>query len=129
MSLSYYIPNIRSSFNVGGDIIPIEGIYDFRIEVEKLKAQYGIYINVNNADSLIPIRGTICMGENDVSKSAIFVINNNSINCYIERIFYHHVKHLYLVSFSILLDNKKIKDVIPVSPKDKKISRIDILDV
>jgi len=117
MDLDYYIPRKKLVLRVASQHeIPILGIYSFFVKIDRLEAEYKIWVDTKFVSNFImgddPLDGrdVIKMGMWEVNLDAFLLIDNRSpISCQIDIVSYISNKHSYLVEISFLLDKKHIK--------------------
>ena len=136
MSLTTYIPLREATLQHRGKDIPALGIKRFSIEVERLSSVYEIWVDVNQASSIIEasdnvITSGISMVPTEMDESATFVIDGFSISCVIKYYAYHSLKHAYLIRLEFPLDRNKVKTYIfeKDSEDNREQTRFDILDL
>ena len=136
MSLVEYIPVAEASLQHGGKKIPIVGVKRFSIDIERLTSIYEIWLNVNDASSIIDasdnvVTSAISLVPTEMEEPATFIIDQLSISCTIKHYAYHSIKHAYLVKIEFLLDRNKVKTYIfeKDDGNNRKQTRFDILDL
>ena len=136
MSLVSYIPIREATLKHGGKDMPVIGIKSLAMEIERLTATYEIWINVNDATSIVAasdnaVTSAISMVPTDMNEPATFIIDSLSVPCVIKHYNYHSVKHAYLVKIEFSLNKEKVKTyILDKSSDDNKVqTRFDILDL
>ena len=116
--------------------MPVVGVKCFTMDIERLKAIYEIWVNVNDAISIIAasdnaVTSAISMVPTDMDESAIFEIDGTSISCVVKHYVYHSIKHAYLVRIEFPLMKDRVKPYIyeKDNGNDKEQTRFDILDL
>ncbi len=136
MSLVSYIPIREATLKHGGKDMPVIGVKCFSMEIERLKATYEIWLNVNDASSIIAasdnaVTSGISMVPTDMDESASFVIDEVTVSCVIKHYVYHSLKHAYLVKIEFPLMKDQVRSYMHEkdSGNDVKQTRFDILDL
>ena len=136
MSLVSYIPVREATLKHGGKDMPVIGIKGFTMEIERLTATYEIWVNVNDATSIIAasdnaVTSAISMVPTDMNESASFVMDEVTVSCVIKHYVYHSIKHAYLVKIEFPLMRDQVKPYIyeKDNGNDVKQTRFDILDL
>ncbi len=135
MSLAEYIPLRNAILKHGSKDMPVVGIKGFSIEIERLIAIYDIWLNVNDASSIISasdnvVTSAISLVPTEMKEPAIFVIDELSVSCTIKYYTYHSIKHAYLVKIEFPLDRNKVKTYIfEKDNENSEQTRFDILDL
>ena len=136
MSLVSYIPIREATLKHGGRDMPVVGIKCFTMDIERLKAIYEIWVNVNDAISIIAasdnvVTSAISMVPTDMNEKATFVIDEVIVSCMIKHYVYHSLKHAYLVKIEFSLMRDKVKNYIFEKDhcNNKEQTRFDILDL
>ena len=116
--------------------MPIVGVKGFSIEIERLSAVYEIWLNVNDASSIISssdnaVTNAISLVPTDMNEPAIFIIDELPVQCLIKHYAYHSLKHAYLVKIEFPLNRDKVKTYIYEKDNGDGTSqtRFDILDL
>ena len=136
MSLATYIPLREAILRHSGKDMPVMGIKGFSMEIERLSAIYEVWLNVNEASSIIAasdnaVTSAISLVATDMNESAIFVIDGESVSCTVKHYAYHSLKHAYLVKIEFPLDRNRVHTYIyeKDSGDNKEQTRFDILDL
>jgi len=136
MSLASYIPIREATLRHGGKDMPVVGIKGFAMEKERLHATYEVWLNVNDACSIVSasdnvVTNAISMVPTNMDESASFVMDEVEVSCTIKHYSYNSLKHAYLVKIIFPLAKDKVKQYI-YEKDDKgsvKQTRFDILDL
>lgn len=138
MSLVSYIPIREATLRHGGKDMPVVGIKGFSMEIERLKATYEVWVNVNDATSIIAasdnaVTSAISLVPTDMNEPAVFVMDDVTVSCMIRHYAYHSLKHAYLVKIEFLLMRDQVKTYIfekdNGNSNDVEQTRFDILDL
>ena len=136
MSLVSYIPTREATLKHGSKDMPVIGVKGFTMEIERLKATYEIWVNINDATSMIDasdnaVTGAISLVPTDMNEPASFVIDDVTVTCTITHYVYHSLKHAYLVKIEFPLMRDQVKTYIfeKENENDREQTRFDILDL
>lgn len=136
MSLVSYIPIREATLKHGGKDMPVMGVKGFIMEIERLKATYEVWLNVNDAISIVAasdnaVTSAISLVPTDMNEPAIFVIDETKVSCIIKHYAYHSLKHAYLVKIEFMLPRNEVKTYIfeKDNGNDEEQTRFDILDL
>ncbi len=136
MSLVSYIPIREATLKHGGKDMPIIGIKGFVMEIERLKATYEIWVNINDATSIVAasdnaVTSAISLAPTDMNEPASFVIDELTVSCTIKHYAYHSLKHAYLVKIEFPLMRDQVKTYIfeKDNGNNEEQTRFDILDL
>ena len=136
MSLTIYIPSREAILKHGANEAPALGVKSFSIDVERLTASYEIWLDVNDAKSIVAasdnaVTSAISMIPTDMEEPAVFEIDGLPISCIIKHYTYHSLKHAYLVKIDFMLNRDKVKTYIfeKDSSENREQTRFDILDL
>jgi hypothetical protein len=136
MSLVSYIPIREATLRHGSKDMPVIGVKGFSIEIERLTAVYEVWLNVNDASSIVAasdnaVTNAISMVPTNMDESASFIIDDFTVNCKIKHYSYNSVKHAYLVKIEFLLMRDRVSPYIyeKDNGNDVEQTRFDILDL
>lgn len=135
MSLVSYIPLKEAILQHGGKDMPVVGIKGFSIEIERLTSTYEVWLNVNDAVSIVAasdnaVTSAISLVPTEMDEPAIFIIDGLPVSCTVKYYAYHSIKHAYLVKIEFPLNRDKVKTYIyEKDNNDKEQTRFDILDL
>lgn len=136
INFSTYMSFREAFILYGGKEIPILGINEFKIEVDRLQASYNVWVSTSKGQPIADINASFPEVINmtpikDLNVSAHLKIDNYVFPCKIQAYSYAPMKHAYCVSLSFVLDRDKIKTYIYDKDDDmnEEITRFDILDL
>ncbi len=135
MSLVEYVPIREATLRHGGKDRPAVGIKSFTIDVDRLTSSYNIWLNVNDASSIVAasdnvVTNAISMVPTEMDEPATFIIDDISVKCHVKHYVYHSIKHAYLVKIEFPLDRNKVKTYIYEKEDDsREQTRFDLLDL
>jgi len=131
MNLDIYIPFREASITNNFNTVPILGIREFKIEIDRLQASYSVWVGTSNVDFIISQNTPdwIKLTPENIDVNATLVIDDYSIPCNINKYSYCSIKHAYILDLTFNLDKKNIKAYIYEKDRDKKeYTRFDLLD-
>jgi hypothetical protein len=136
MSLVSYIPKREATLKHGSKDMPVIGVKGFTMEIERLKATYEIWVNINDATSIVEasdnaVTGAISLVPTDMNEPAAFAIDDKTVSCTIKHYAYHSLKHAYLVKIEFPLMRDQVKTYIfeKENENNREQTRFDILDL
>ena len=136
MSLAEYVPLREAILRHGSKDMPAVGIKSFSIDIDRLTSSYNIWLNVNDATSIVAasdnaVTSAISLVPTAMNEPAIFVIDGISVSCTVKHYAYHSLKHAYLVKIEFPLDRSKVHTYIyeKNGVEDKEQTRFEILDL
>jgi hypothetical protein len=136
VSLVSYIPKREATLKHGGKDMPVIGIKGFTMEIERLKATYEIWVNINDATSIIAasdnaVTSAISLVPTDMNEPAAFAIDDKTVACVVKHYAYHSIKHAYLMKIEFPLMKDQVKTYIfeKENENDREQTRFDILDL
>ena len=135
MSLAEYVPLREATLRHGSKDMPVVGIKSFSIDIDRLTSSYNIWVNVNDAVSIVSasdnaVTSAISLVPTEMEEPAIFIIDKLSIPCIIKGYSYHSIKHAYLVKIEFPLDRNKVKTYIyEKEDENREQTRFDLLDL
>ena len=135
MSLVSYIPLKEAILQHGGKDMYVVGIKGFSIEIERLTSTYEVWLNVNDASSIVSasdnvVTSAISLVPTEMDEPAIFIIDGLSVSCTVKYYTYHSIKHAYLVKIEFPLNRDKVKTYIyEKDDNGAEQTRFDILDL
>ena len=136
MSLVSYIPKREATLKHVSKDMPVIGVKGFTMEIERLKATYEIWVNINDATSIMEasdnaVTGAISLVPTDMNEPASFVIDEMTVACVVKYYAYHSLKHAYLMKIEFPLMRDQVKTYIfeKDNGNNEEQTRFDILDL
>lgn len=136
MNLNNYIPFREASIIYLGKSIPVLGINEFKIEIDRLQASYNVWVGASSGQSIANIDSRVANAINttpssDIDVDAFLKIDDFTISCKIKKYYYSHLKHAYCVSLFFILDRSKVKTYIydKNNNDSEEQTRFDMLDM
>ena len=132
-TLYNYIPYHLMYLNIYGIDIQIDGIYEFKIQIDKAVANYSVWIDTVHIKPLLPTDKQECVicDPFEVEEKGTLKIRELEIDCSIKRVSYISRRHGYIVEIVCSLDPKHLTKFKYISTEEKKkeFNKFEMLDI